>query len=450
MSKVRVRMFRQGLGDCFLLTFGTGESERHMLIDCGVLKGTENSTEKMEGVARAVKRLTGGRLDVLVATHEHWDHVSGFAQASDVLKDIEVGAVWVAWTEDPADDLANELRHHKRTAMKAVAAAVNHLADDEAGGVGTHVSSLLDFEGGENLAATGRATTADALAWAKDRAKPRYLRPGEIFDELGVKVHVLGPPHDRKAIKKSDPSKRHSEVYELRAGAGEDAGLLAAAEALGDGGVDPSDSPQPFDSRYRLNGDTKQALADYYDEKNDWRRVDKDWLGAAARLALHLDSDTNNTSLVMAFELEPGGRVLLFPGDAQVGNWLSWHDVEWPDGLTTADLLARTVLYKVGHHASHNATLREKGLELMTSEDLVAMVPVNRPTARKQGWKMPFPSLDKRLKELTRGRVLDAELGVPADKPSRVSDDDWNEFGAAAKVVDGEAGETGWVEYVLA
>ena len=28
-------------------------------------------------------------------------------------------------------------------------------------------------------------------------------------------------------------------------------------------------------------------------------------------------------------------------------------------GVTTDDLLARTVFYKVGHHASHNATLVE-------------------------------------------------------------------------------------------
>jgi hypothetical protein len=48
-------------------------------------------------------------------------------------------------------------------------------------------------------------------------------------------------------------------------------------------------------------------------------------LGLAGRLALQLDSDTNNTSLVLAFELGKSGRVLLFPGDAQVGNWLSWH-----------------------------------------------------------------------------------------------------------------------------
>ena len=50
----------------------------------------------------------------------------------------------------------------------------------------------------------------------------------------------------------------------------------------------------------------------------------------AGRLALQLDSDTNNTSLVLAIELIASGRVLLFPGDAQVGNWLSWHEgIEW-------------------------------------------------------------------------------------------------------------------------
>ena len=65
-------------------------------------------------------------------------------------------------------------------------------------------------------------------------------------------------------------------------------------------------------------------------------------------------------------QLEPGaghragrrGKVLLFAADAQTGNWSSWADVKWDDpGVSTDDLLARTVFYKVGHHASHNATL---------------------------------------------------------------------------------------------
>src|SRR5436190_5025038 len=60
--------------------------------------------------------------------------------------------------------------------------------------------------------------------------------------------------------------------------------------------------------------------------------------------------DTNNTSLVLAFELLPSRRVLLFPGDAQVGNWLSWQDVRWSvtdaggaREVTAADLLSRTI-----------------------------------------------------------------------------------------------------------
>ena len=47
------------------------------------------------------------------------------------------------------------------------------------------------------------------------------------------------------------------------------------------------------------------------DEKANWRQIEDDWLGAADGLALKLDSDTNNTSLVLAIELGEGG-----PGSA--------------------------------------------------------------------------------------------------------------------------------------
>ena len=67
---------------------------------------------------------------------------------------------------------------------------------------------------------------------------------------------------------------------------------------------------------------------------------------------------TNNSSLVLAIELVASGKVLLFAADAQTGNWSSWAGVNWDDHTVhTDDLLARTVFYKVGHHASHNATL---------------------------------------------------------------------------------------------
>jgi hypothetical protein len=126
--------------------------------------------------------------------------------------------------------------------------------------------------------------------------------------------------------------------------------------------------------------------------------------------------------------------VLLFPGDAQVGNWESWHadskgkPLIWTvDGreVRASQLLARTVLYKVGHHGSHNATLREKGLEMMADPRLTAMVPVDVHIAHdKKRWtKMPFIPLMTRLTEKTSGRVVQAdETAQAVEKPIRIED----------------------------
>ena len=72
----------------------------HMLIDCGVLKGTEDGKARMQAIVRDIAQTTAGRLDVLVVTHEHWDHVSGFVQAEDEFKQLSIGEVWLAWTEN--------------------------------------------------------------------------------------------------------------------------------------------------------------------------------------------------------------------------------------------------------------------------------------------------------------------------------------------------------------
>ena len=426
MSEVRVRMYRQGLGDCFLLTFtGDGAQPIHMLIDCGALKGTPDVTNRMQAVAKDIVAETGGHLDVLVATHEHWDHLSGFLQAQDLFEGVTVAETWLAWTEDPDDDLANELRRHRARARAAVATAARALAvagTETATHTAARIDAVLAFEG--DLAAGAPATTGAALDWIKARpdARPALLRPGELAPASipGVAVYVLGPPHDRTQIKRSDPSRRDPEVYELGGAMGLDEGFCAAAAALEAGELPDA---QPFDRFFAVpTGEAETSpffTGHYLVEGEAWRRIDHDWLGLAGSLALQLDSDTNNTSLVLAFELGAGGPVLLFPGDAQVGNWLSWDDYAWETGagatartVTAADLLARTILYKVGHHGSHNATLRAQGLERMTSPDLVAMIPVNRATAGKMHWKMPFDPLLARLREKTQDRILDAELGI--------------------------------------
>jgi hypothetical protein len=162
----------------------------------------------------------------------------------------------------------------------------------------------------------------------------------------------------------------------------------------------------------------------YFHPRREWQRIDADWLNAAEQMALNLDSDTNNTSLALAFELGDAGPVLLFPGDAQVGNWLSWrdqlyHDCKGKKSVSIHELFARTSLYKVGHHGSHNATLKRDsgtnehpqvvpyGLELM--DDIIAMIPVDFKTAEKSQWRMPHKPLYEALRQKSRKRVLRAD-----------------------------------------
>ena len=169
-----------------------------------------------------------------------------------------------------------------------------------------------------------------------------------------------------------------------------------------------------------------------------WRRIDTDWLAAAGQFALNVDGLANNSSLVLAIELAPEGRVLLFAADAQMGNWLSWFGkVEYPGGehrgkdmvwtlengrkVDAKDLLARTVLYKVGHHGSHNATLKRGGLEAMASrwpDEFVAMLPVDENLARNHTTygEMPLTSIVGELLHRTGGKIFRSDEGNSPDE----------------------------------
>lgn len=110
--------------------------------------------------------------------------------------------------------------------------------------------------------------------------------------------------------------------------------------------------------------------------------------------------------------------MLLFVGDAQIGSWTSWGELAWDyhgRHVTGADLLARTVLYKVGHHGSHNATLREGGLETM-KKLRYALVPTDPEMAQKVGWKsFPCQPLLDRLEQVARNKVVRTDRDVEAE-----------------------------------
>src|SRR5262245_3300568 len=76
--RAKVRMYRQGLGDCFLVSLKrSGDAPDYkILIDCGVILGTPDPASIMTKVVDDIVGTTHGEIDLLLATHEHWDHLS--------------------------------------------------------------------------------------------------------------------------------------------------------------------------------------------------------------------------------------------------------------------------------------------------------------------------------------------------------------------------------------
>lgn len=504
-NQALVRMYGQGFGDCFLLAFprqagADGDRPVYVLIDCGVIAGTPGGADRMRRVVADVKATTQGRLDLLILTHEHWDHLSGFAQADEEWEDFTIDALWLAWTElDDPEGLPGVLKKilakQQHALVAAADLAVRYGQAERFGGLLGLVSFLAGPEEGQPFAAAGVADAFDAAKGLVAEAEHVFCEPGELRRVPGTDVvaYVLGPPRDEAHLRKVHPSSSAPETYghlplaRLAEGRSE---LNAFAMPLLANDVlaavnDPAAGPEaalerdlldrsfPFDRTVRIPlpaaesaataVDAYPALASYYAEQNHWRRIDLDWLRAAEAFALQADSLTNNTSLALAFELPPaaeGGarKVLLFPGDAQVGALLAWDDItawEQVDGAAgsqpapdMADLLHRTVFYKVGHHGSHNATLQAQGVERMgDGERLTAFVPVSVPVAREiKGWdRIPLDELLDALAARGGRRVLlpdgnlrppvpddeladeQARLGVtvsPAQLPPKVSNQD--------------------------
>jgi hypothetical protein len=119
--------------------------------------------------------------------------------------------------------------------------------------------------------------------------------------------------------------------------------------------------------------------------------------------------------------------------------WRTWAALRWPSKssgathVSAAELLSRTVLFKVGHHGAATATLTVGGLELMSSPDLVAMVSVDTEIANRFGWKFPCSSLVERLVKSTRGRLIRSDQGFP-DQPEGVTTGEWAAFRESVEV----------------
>jgi len=269
-----------------------------------------------------------------------------------------------------------------------------------------------------------------------------WLPTEDPFEIPGTnaRIYVLGPPHDPKLIRKINSSAISPETYGLAA---DGCAVLPLGVIAALGLSDHYDRLRlaPFHQRVTIplreqeglsslkeqdpEGRIQKFFTEHYYGSDTWRRIDGDWLGPAAELALALQSYTNNTSLVLALELGDIGKgdVLLFAADAQVGNWESWQTWQWPNDapkVTGPDLLKRTIFYKVGHHGSHNGTLKEHGVEQLDALK-AAIIPVDEKEALKKRWgRMPLPNLIAALKAKARPDMVFRTDQKPTNPPDNV------------------------------
>jgi hypothetical protein len=468
-SGVTVRMYRQGHGDCFLLAFRKSDgSPFYLLLDCGYKPGSKVHAS-IQAIVDDIAESTGGRLDVVLITHEHQDHVNGFWEkvaANEIARfdDFEIGQLWLSWTEDPEDDFANELRERFGDELLGLVAASQRLA--AAGGAeqayASRIDQWLELESGSFGAgpfAIDGWSNKRAIQYIKEKcpSSPTYLRPYEQVYALpevdGVRIYALGPPRNEELLLSLDPIGGEGYVHHLAAVAQADAFYAAAMDHRGGDFAahagEAIDRQQPFGRRWRIRQDElptsahQQFFAAHLDgDANAWRRIDHDWLRTAETLALRLNGEVNNTSAVIAIELPQSGRILLFVGDAQRGNWISWDDGVWPDDdgaeLTAEELLGRTVFYKVGHHGSHNATLKgQAGSDYPSlgwlargdyADEFVAMIPANEPWANDVvHWTHPLPSIRDALMRKAKGRVFQTDVDQ-VEKRATISQAEWDEF----------------------
>lgn len=460
-----IRCYGQGLGDCFLLAFpraATPKEPCYVVIDCGIAKGTPDEAERMQTIVRDIHAATGGRLDMLAVTHQHYDHVIGFAHAEAIWKTFTVAHVYLPWTEKPNDPDAATLVKAAMRLNRAAHHAAERAADrtGAANGSGLRLSDGLLAVGSESFGIGAAEGIERGMQIAIERCPAErrvYCEPGDVLPlaDTGVHAYVLGPPRYKNRDGKELVSARNrplvrlledpDEMYSyaqldlapdgaaaaeggaahgaaLSASVGDSATSALASALLGSG----PDGDEDFDRYCPFDPTTQIALEDalqlpffqaHYSGDQDWRRVDDDWLDEASSLALRAGNLINNISLVLAFELPQTGKMLLFVGDAQVGNWLSWHRIgRWhpaegasrPSGPADMDdLLSRVAFYKVGHHGSHNATIRAQGLEKMP-DGLLAYIPVSVPVAHDiMGYcPMPFYPVLRALQRKTGGAVF--------------------------------------------
>lgn len=317
-DKLLVRAYNVGCGDCTYVRIPGPNDGFHMLIDCGRKGGAgplKGAIEHLETQLPQSSKPGQKRLDLLVATHRHEDHIKGLDP--EWFANIEVKKTWlsVAMKPDhPQAEKTNKLHAFAAKGMRELLESGRVMSPDV-----------------EMLASLYRVNN-DAADRFLFSLNPEFVHAGlknadrNLGLPPGTALHVLGPEED-------------IDGYYL--GAEADAslrGLQGMSHALG--------------------ATAEANMAPRNISAADFELLQSRMLSNSLAFAAKDSSIQNNLSVVLLLEWKR--RRLLFVGDAEWdgefgkekhnGSWnVMWHERK-PHLSKPVDFL------KIGHHGSTNAT----------------------------------------------------------------------------------------------
>ena len=385
-NQLLIRSYNVGCGDCFYIRIpnGTGK-DFHMLIDCG----TKDDPDVLE---HAIAHLRdhelpqdasgpNKRLDLIVATHRHEDHIKGFDPK--FFKGISVKNIWITAAMNSKHPQAK-----KSLALHAVAEQEMRSLASSGLNLSPELRGLVGLYGIDNKKATDALTTGTLGA---TKAKTKFVHAGQTSGKLGVKIKntkitVLAPERDIDGYylgKELDETLRG-----MQQGSANFKKVAANSSAIQPMNISPSEF-RTLKSRMISNG-----------------------------LAFAVDDSSiqNNVSAVLLIDWE--GRRLLFVGDAEWNNGYaegkkncSWN-VMWEK--RQKHLAAPLDFLKVGHHGSHNATPwdRDAGADESVNQILNAILPL--PAGNKKPTAQCITSTKRKQYDTIPDTELLTELGQRA------------------------------------
>jgi beta-lactamase superfamily II metal-dependent hydrolase len=363
-----VRAYDVGFGDCIYVQIPDKEGCFHMMIDCGTSGSAEVLKAALDDMRADLPKEDGKRrLDLLVVTHPHADHIKGFNPAW--FKDVMIKRVWLGVFMDKGHPEAKGMQAFQDLTSNAARGLLERGLALSPG-----VRALLErnISNTDALAAlrTGipQASGIQAkypLYVARDVAERKKPKERESYDltfekgttcfhgfkEDGTCLRILAPEWDiDKWYLGKGSLENRSLVDQYLYPKGASGATLETPTQPGPEAAEAGDTPVPGPKQ----PDNVSA--------RDFRQLRHRLLYSGLAFSQTDDSLKNNTSVVLLLEWR--GKRLLFAGDAEwqgsgvkEGRRNSTWDVMLSIPKVKQQLLKEPVhLLKVAHHGSHNGT----------------------------------------------------------------------------------------------